>query len=273
MNADEICKLTKIPKGRIYTLLNELLEKKLIEKIDKNPATYSAGNFNEKAMLFLDRQFQNNQMREKEMIHLLDHTREGRIGLVDTSQKYKENIFKMLKESKSMNVILREGTGPFIFYPREKEDYFKIREAISRVRTTFTGTSGASYMFHEKYHELSHSVRIRSIADAKSMLNFLDIAKSCFGELKFERYVKLKLEHVREHQMGLRVVEEGFPYSLYEGDKIAMIVFVYKQSIVGVTTTSKQIIEIYRDIFDKCYSRAVPIQEFIKAKYGITEAE
>lgn len=269
MTADEICVKTGIPKGRIYTLLNMLIRKRLIEKIEKNPASYSAGNFEKKVAVFLDMTFHDNQLYEKEMISVLNQAEAGKIELLNDSAKYMKDVLKMLSECKKMDIILRHGVSPIILYPKEKKDFLKIRKWISTYRPTFTGIGESSYIFFAKYHELAESRKINYVATEESVINYFNAVKKCFGGKRFKIFVKTKLQAIRNHNLGIRLLKASFPYSLNVSETNAMIALVYRKSILGFTTTSRQIIDIYQNTFKGSFSQGMPIQRVISRNYGI----
>ena len=63
--ADEICERTTIPKGRIYNLLNELIEMRLLERKSGVPAVYSMGDPESRILDFLKHSFTKEVQKQK----------------------------------------------------------------------------------------------------------------------------------------------------------------------------------------------------------------
>src|SRR3989344_6977948 len=53
LSAEKVCELAKIPPGRIYLFLNELLDSGLIQKTTKKPYVYWMENPKEKIITFM----------------------------------------------------------------------------------------------------------------------------------------------------------------------------------------------------------------------------
>jgi predicted DNA-binding protein YlxM (UPF0122 family) len=270
LSADEICDTTNIPKGRIYQFLNNLVDKKLIEKIEKNPALYSTVNFPEKVSDFLDDKLMETRLFEKEAISLLNRTKPEETAIISNSGEYKHNVLKILKESNHVDIIQKNGSIPFIFYPGDRNDHAKIRHNISKTRITFTGEGIESCKFHEGHHELSHSVIINCIADSESMKTYLDICKEYFGTAKFRSFIEKILKCIIRHKMKIKIIDESHPYNLYVSDNYSMLSIIYHKSIMGFSTTAPSIIKIYEGIFNQYYQNGISVQKFIKDNYNIS---
>lgn len=268
LTAVNICELTKIPKGRIYYFLNLLIEKKLIEKNDKNPATYSTKDFEEKVSDFLDRKELSNRFLERDMLTGLSQIIDGETRIIHNADNYKKAVIEIFKESKAINLVLRKKNIPPLFYPQDEKDYIAIRKELAKLRETFTGQGTASYLYHKWINDLSKHVKIRCVVAKDSLSSYLNIARKYFGQVKFNRFIADVLAEINSRNMVIKVVEESYPYHLYISGDRAIFALIYRKSIVGFDTNSKRIVEIYENIFKDLYAAGMPLRDFMKEEYG-----
>lgn len=266
LTADEICKVTKIPKGRIYEFLNELLSIKLILKDKSLPSKYFIKDLDNQIVDFLEYSFNDLMSKEMAVMEVLEEkTKPDQIKLIRTAQEYSFHIMRLFKEGKHFKMIVRNKSAPPNIYPENEEDYVRLRQEIEGKRVTLTGGKGKlNLLLYKSYMSAWKEKQFVYIMGKEGFDFFFKNYDSAFGSKKTVEYmIKLK-EDLKERNTKVIVVDEYIPYSIYLSEKEMLLVLTHSGGeLAGFVISNKHIIDVYHKLFEEMIKRGKDIAHYI----------
>ncbi|MFC1698030.1 helix-turn-helix domain-containing protein, partial [Nanoarchaeota archaeon] len=182
--AGSISKKTKIPLGRIYDFLNDLINWRLIAKKRGKPAKYTMQDPKMRILDFLKRQSDNFAEKELKVTEMLRDEGGEDIEVINDSNQFTFALMKALAKYNHFRIIDRYQALPYILYPQDEKDYMKMREVISKNRITLSGRSPeVAVMFFKAFKEAYQSgKKFEYITSVKAVDFYASILKKNFKE-------------------------------------------------------------------------------------------
>ena len=264
--AHEICRRTKIPIGRIYDFLNELLSYDLIEKISGKPALYSMANPSEKITSFLKHKFDRLVEKENRILDLMQ--RKQSIESMETIHSGDEFTFKqiqLLSECKAIKTVVRHGSIPFPIYPSDSTEFQKVREVIVKNRPTMAHTTHEmTFMIYKAYKDAYKKGKQFSAIIEKSALDFnLNIIKTKLGEPFLKKMIEGFKEKIKKYKIKIHVVDEYVPMQIFITEKKVLLSIIHLGITTGVLIQSDEVVSLYKDFYDDLVGKSKPIEDCI----------
>jgi sugar-specific transcriptional regulator TrmB len=271
MTADEICKKTGIPKGRIYEFLNYLVDVDLVSKIRAVPAKYTVANFEKRIMDFLNFNFDNYLKKEMEIIDAMsDGKRIESIKMVKTREEHILQIRRSYISDKEFMIIERKNTVPFFFFPENDQDFRRIRSEISRRRPVLHRTDQHLIMYKNTFFSTLKTSRksFRYLVNQTAINNYFDAYLAAFDKKKMQSQLQIITDIMKEKDVKVRVTKDIFPYHMFLTDKRLMLSLNLPESISGMLVESKGVINEYAGFFRMMFSSAKPVEPILAKLKG-----
>ena len=266
--ADEICARTGIPKGRIYNLLNELINMRLIERKSGVPAVYSMSNPHDKIMEFLRYEFNKNIEKQKRLMSMLEE-KEGyeKVEVIPDNESYDYELMSLLSESLWLKIIHGNLSIAWFIQPRTEADFWKVRQEINkRRRAATTPSKDISLLKYRSYLELYKSKPAEQIMTKEAFDSFVSVVKDVYGKTKTREWAREMLKNL-EASPNVKLFVMDSPSSVfnqYISDKGVLSILIFRGDVTGIKIIGKRVVELYSKYFEELKSRSAPIQEHLK---------
>ena len=267
LTAQQLSKKTKIPLGRIYEPLNQLISNKLIEKIGKKPSKYVFENSNERILEFLQNKFHNFVKDENKIIDMLDDKTPPRIDLLRSTEDFTFSLLKLLSSCKSgLKTIARYGSLPFIFYPSTKQEFIQMREVIDAKRTTIAHTTQTkSIRVFNAYHEaLKKNKHFYAICNKDTFLWHINLIKKNLGQDFLDRMIADFRRKCKQYDIKLYIIEEYLPMQVFVIHNQIMLFHIHMGIGSGLEIHNKEVVQLYEGMFKDMVKRSKSAEYYLK---------
>ncbi|MFT4343566.1 MAG: helix-turn-helix domain-containing protein [Candidatus Woesearchaeota archaeon] len=266
MNADELSNNTNIPKGRIYEHLNELIAKKLIDKSEKKPYTYTIENFEQNIAEFLKQTFENMVQKQHSIMHLIEQKKSkiDEIISIDTSEDYSFRTIQILKESRFLKNIIRHGSIPFVLYPKKSSSFSKVRSLYIENRPTLSNTTvEMTFMIYHAYEDAYEKKKpMEYIVEEEALNIHRKIMIEKMGEKFFAQMIQEVKERLKQSSIRVYVAKEFIPMQILISDKKVFLALTHHSHTKGLILMNPSAVEIYEQYFDNIKKRCTRIEDF-----------
>ena len=266
LSAEKICEQTTIPVGRIYAFLNELLSFSLIQKTNKKPYVYWMEHPKENILHFMKSKFDIFVKNEHKVMKLLEEKEQiKQVEHVDTSNTFMFTYMKMLGQCENIHAVAISNSLPFEFYAHDKEDFLKLRDLIIMTRPTLAHrTKESSLMAFKTIQDFFAKKKSYTVILEKKTLDFHK--KLIIDELGSEFYKKVVgdlRKRMAENNLRMFVIDEHNPMQLFVSDDRVFFSLRHHGATSGVLLRSKDIANLYMNLFNGVLQRAKPIEGFL----------
>ncbi len=255
LTAHEISKQTKIPMGRIYDFLNELLLKKLVEKNEGTPARYFISNLEQNVSNFLNFQFESENKRVLAITAALDKLYASSSAGIRILYGKEEFILEMIKHtqaSKCSKMMLLGLAVPYLFYPEDKNEFLKMRRLVTGRRgSSLTGESPAlQALLNDAIHRRCREGKeYKWIISEKTIKIFVESLEKNYGKKYVLDYLS-GLKNKIKHNIQVRTTNEDFPYSMSIFDDCIMFAARADGEMVSLVFNSQEGVQFFSKFFD-----------------------
>lgn len=265
--AKKLAARSGIPLGRLYQYVNELLYYGLIEKKGKKPCVYSIENVDEKIRNFMKKKFDEVVENEKIILDVLQKKEESDyIEITKTKDEFTYTQIKMLGNSKKFYTLSRYGSLPFMIYPAKYEDFVKFRKLIAQSRPTLAHSSPeTTYMVNKAYVDAYKSGKsLVAIVSKESLELHFNIAKSKLGEEFLFSMIKDLQERIKKYKIKIYLLDEYLPMQIFVNEDTVFLSMIHEGATPGTIIHSKNVRDIYLQMFEDMITRSVPIENYLK---------
>lgn len=266
LSAEKICDTTTIPMGRIYAFLNELLELGLIHKTNKKPYVYWMDNPKENIITFMKNRFDTFVKNEHRVMKLLEEKEQiTQMEQVESSGQFIYTYMKMLHQCERMYAICMSASLPFEFYAHNQDDFIKIRNIIIQARPTIAHrTPEKALLAFKTLQEFFGKKKEYTVIMEKKSLDFhKQLIVNEFGQPFFDKVVNDLKKRMAEDNLKLFVIDDHNPMQLFVSDDRVFFSLRRHGTTSGVLLRSKDIAELYMNLFNSVLARAKPVEEYL----------
>lgn len=272
MTAEELCNATKIPKGKIYTFLNKLLEMKLVEKTLDFPATYAVPNLEQKMLDFLNEEFERFTKKQKQMVDLLagENAKSVDFEIIYDKREFIFKLMEMLSDGTEFKYILRYPALPYLVYLASPEEFMFTHNLIVQTRDALTDSKDNAPLLLNNFYvkKFEQKDRFEYIVCKNSLDEFLKLIKNKVGKAAYKKKIseiKLKL---KKYNVSMRIIDEHFPLGIYLSNNKVIIVLTSSGALTGIIHRKKEVIDFYSNLFSEMQERSYPIEDYFKRING-----
>lgn len=265
MTADEICKKTGIPKGRIYEFLNMLVEKQIAKKIQEKPAFYTAKNLKQNVYDFMKYNFDLLTNTEAEIINAIeDEETSEKIEMITNTDEYFVKLRKAIVEDDDFKMIERRLSIPFFFYPKDEIKFMELRKSIAKKRSISLKEEN-SQIFKKFYNEaFRKGKKFKYITTQQAIKLFFKTLRELYGKEVLINRINHILRGFKKYNVEVRVISDPITNFLMVSNQTIFMCLNIPDRIVGIKVKGKDIIKEYDKYFYNIYKDAMPAQYFLK---------
>jgi sugar-specific transcriptional regulator TrmB len=267
LTAKQLSKVTQIPLGRIYEPLNQLLDEKLIEKNGKKPCLYSFDDPHSNVIPFLKRKFNKFLEDENTIVELLEKPESPKIDLLKSKEDFTFYLIKLLSSCKrGLRTVARHESLPFIFYPKNKKDFVKLRNLINKKRTTIAHTTDTkAIMVYNAYQEaLSKNKFFRAICNEETFLWHIKLIKKHLGDDFLKKVIKEFRERCRDKDIKFYIIKEYLPMQIFITQNTVILFHIHLGVGSGIEIQNKETVELYKGMFNDMVKRSKNVEHYLK---------
>ena len=264
LDANEICKLTDIPKGKIYDYINGLLKNKLIERTEKKPFVYSLPDLNQNVLRFMKHKIDSVIDAQREVIDIMKGKGLEQVELITDSRKFTQIHLNMVSESKIFQYVSLHGSVPYVLYPFDYEKFIRLRKAVSKSRTTITYTDHEIAMLICRSYQdaLEHGKEIDVILEKDALIYQMNVIKKELGKKFFNDWKKTVIEQLKKYKIKVKLLDEYIPMQI-DVNEIRVNLSIKHLGITnGIVIQSREAAGFYTEVFNQMSERgedALPI--------------
>lgn len=267
LTADEICKKTNIPKGRIYNFLNELIENKLLEKTPETPATYTARPLTDRILEFFNYNFEKLMQNELKILSKIEKKEElESVDFITGSKQYAFQIIRMLSESERFLVVERGTSVSLLLYPQNKEEFHELRKEILRRRgeVLIAGSEKQQMLVKLAYdNAYLEGKKFQMAIYKEGIKTFLKSFKDALGKERLKEWFEELEKNIKEGKLSVKVIPRNLPFYIYFGENRMILVLYNKGMRVGLSLRSGKL-DFIQDSFREIFNEGEKFIPFVK---------
>ncbi len=270
LDAKEISKKTEIPYGRIYNYLNELLHFKLVEKTTKKPSLYFISNLNENVVSFMRGKIGEQLKAQSEIMHLLStFGGGGHVGLIDNSEQFTDNHINMITESHVFHMMSVHDSFPYIIYPEKFEDFFKLRQMITKHRATITDADlDTTLLMYRTYLDaLKKGKKLIVIFEKASFDMHMKLIKSKLGAKFLKKMLAGAIERLVKYQVDVYVTDEYTTMQMDLSETRVVLCLRYLGTVNGISIFDSNVTKFFNHVFEQKIKESQPVLPLLKKLY------
>ncbi|HLD58240.1 MAG TPA: helix-turn-helix domain-containing protein [archaeon] len=268
MTADSLCENLKIPKGKIYTFLNKLINLNLIEKTPGFPAIYSVPSLEQKMIDFLNTDFERFVKKQKQMVEIITEEKkpENDFEIIKEKKEFVFKLMEMLAEEKEIKYILRYPAIPYLFYAGAPAEFSNIQEIIVNSREALTDTKDSTPLLLNNLYlrKFKEGSRFEFIVCKKAVDDFFRLMMQKKGRKECKKIIAEIKNKLKKHNVSITLIDELFPLGIYLAKDKVMTVLQFGGAITGIIHKKTEVIKFYETLFREMQERAYPIENYFK---------
>jgi len=275
LKVPEIVGKTGIPKGKIYDLLNELIDKGLIGRYGKNPKKYTTKNLFLQMKKSLSNNFVEQVKNHIKVLNLLEEEPQPeKVIVFSNSEDYFKSIMVEMEKTNSLKVLCRHKSVPFVLYPNDRDEFLKIRKFVSKKRKLFLSSEELFAKMNEKYHQfLNSGKRLEYIIDRESIDNYFNNLRKYLGKVKFNQFRDEIYFKLKNSNLSINVIENNYQYSMFVSDTSVFINVAALSSSLGLSIYNKETASVYSALFEDIKSISESLGKLSTKMLGIIKEE
>lgn len=273
LTAEEICEKAEVPKGRVYSYLNDLIEKKLILKKDEKPAKYWIDSLEQRIIQHSYSDLSKKARKQKKLVSEIKD-----FESITPISEMRELILLEAREKmigEEIGMIQRNKTYPSLFYPQDDwESYFKFREKMGRFRKEKehfnpVDKRNQGLSMEATKRSLKEDIPIKYVLSKSSYERFTRRLAQEFNSEEVKDTLQRILGTLKENNnLEIRVVEEPCNYTLLITDKSLIFGLIERMPeetlITGFLLRGEESVDRYWSIFNTRYRKGEELEEAVQ---------
>ncbi len=171
---------------------------------------------------------------------------------------YTASIIRNLEESKEFKEISKYP--PFLFYPQNKKDFFRLRKIIKSERETLCDSKSLnlSYEINNAYKKACKSGnKLMFIQGEEEIIKFFKSYEDVFGKEETKKKIKEIFNELKKYKIIIKTVKNIEPYiNIHITPNELVLGSIHNEEVIGFSTSGNKIIKIYEKIFDNMYKNS-----------------
>lgn len=265
--ADEICERTTIPKGRVYNLLNELINMRLIVREKGVPAVYSMKNPEDRVLDFLRYDFNREVEKQNRLLSLLqEKSKADRLDLITNNVEYDYNLVALMSRAQFLKTIHRHLSISWFIQPRDEQEFWELRQEINRKRrAATTPAKEISILKYRTYMKLYREKPVEQIMTKEALDMYVSIYTEMYGKEKLSAWAKEILEDLeKQKNVRLYILDTiSSVFNTYISDKEVLSIVIFRGEVSGIDVMGERVADLYNKAFEEMKSRAQPLQKYL----------
>lgn len=267
LSANKISEETKIPLGRIYEYLNNLINLKLIEKSEKKPYKYSIENLDQNIIEFLRHKFDDMVEKQNKVMSLIEHKSQDfdEIDIVASGDDFSFRTVQLVGEARYIKNVVRHGSVPFALYPENSKDFLKVRNSVVEKRSTLAHTTPEmTFMIYRAHNEAYKKGKAMEYIVEESALKFhFDLIKKKFGKQFFDKMIKEIKRRLSTYNVHVHVIKEFIPMQTFITEKKLFLSLIHFEHTHGIIIRNDAAVKLYGEYFDEMKKRCTDVFSYL----------
>jgi sugar-specific transcriptional regulator TrmB len=265
LTAEDICKQTHIPKGRIYGYLNNLMANQVINRSPKRPFTYSIPDLKTNIAWFTKNRVDTLIQAQTELIEHLGQSSATNVELIKDSAGFSQKHMDMINESKLMKIMSIHNSFPYLLYPEKLEHFLKVRKLIVNSRPTIThrGKETALYIYRTYLDALKKGKGIVFIFEKESFDFHMALFKRKLGPL-FKTLLQDVIHRLETNHASAYIIDEYLPLQIDSNDKRVTLSLHYGGATTGIMLRNKEAAQFFNKVFKQRIERSQNVLPILK---------
>lgn len=261
--AEALTKNAKIPLGRVYAYLNDLVRMQLVERTERKPFKYVIANFNRAIINFMHSRMTEYLHTESEVLGLMKGGHEH-IDLIKTREEYTRSHLHLIEDSMHIRLVCFHNSFPFVLYPDDFDEFVHVRKYVMSFRKTISHIMGDGlYVIFRAYQKaLARGAKFDIIVEKSAILNHLEMFKRELEPAFYARFIKHMEQRLR--RVMIRSIDEYLPMEIDIGDHMVVLALSHLDMATGIVSRSEHVRSLYLALFEQKCARAQDIQELLK---------
>jgi hypothetical protein len=266
LSAENVCRLTAIPTGRIYEYLNLLVEKGIVKKSAKRPFMYSIPDLKRSVVRFTQNRIDEMTRSQSEIMYQLRQVNSQAVDVVTNAMVFTQNHINMALEGSVFKVMCIKGSFPYILYPRGFDDFVRIRGIVTKARTTISRAGqDMAHLIHKAYQEtLDAGNRLIVILDRAAFDFHMKLFHDTLGKEEFVAMLNDVIEKLMLYDAKVYVVDEHNPLQMDVSEKRVCLSLRYLGVTTGITIESEEAVRFFSLAIEEKIKNAQDVLPMLK---------
>ncbi|MBI2147175.1 ArsR family transcriptional regulator [Candidatus Woesearchaeota archaeon] len=270
LRAEDICKATHIPQGRIYDYLNFLVENGLVERSHKKPFLYSIKDLRKSVIWFTKQKIDGMVQSQDEIIGRFKDEAQSSFSLITDSAVFTKTHCDLITKSKIFRVLAIHRSFPYMLYPENLQDFVAVRKLITSSRPTITTNNSESILLvYRCYMDAFHKgKKMTCIMERETFDKHLKLFEQYFPPDKLAAILQDIVTKLKKYGAEVFVIDEYSAMQTDFNEKEVCLCVNYSGITNGFHTRSKELASFFNRVFMEKMKRADPVLPLLEKKLG-----
>ncbi|MBI5884464.1 hypothetical protein HZB89_00010 [archaeon] len=266
LTAPELCKTAKVPLGRIYSYLNELIRLELAEKTSGVPSRYSIKSISRGVTKALDASFNAFLEKRRKIASLVEQPQET--VFIDSKIDLTNELIKIWYESGRINAVYNQLSVPLFLYQHDKQAFLEDRQFVAKDRDTIIEAQEHlnSLFFDANYQAYVGGARLNYVACKHALDFYFNLIKKYYGREELRKRInEIKENMKRFSNVKIRVLDEPNILHFYVTQDKTIVTFARtKGTIAAIVSFDKKLIKFYQNLFENMLARTTSFESYLR---------
>lgn len=267
-NAEELSTKSGIPKVKIYTFLNELINSNAIKKTTAFPSRYYISSIEDTIQNLLDKKFENFMDKRAEILSFLENSDLKQVTKsIFSENEYTKALIDVYSKNNALSIISKADSFPRFLCPKDKQNYLRYRNTVQKYRKKFTEHENnidktALYSIYTKM--LNGKRPVRQTISKAGLSNYFAMVSKEFGKCELKRRLVEIKNDLQKYDFEVRVVNSEYPFNLHVTNSSVCFATVCKNCVIGFSSIDKSLISTYNKLFEEEWENGTDFKDAIK---------
>ena len=265
--AEDLCKVTHIPQGRIYEYLNTLVESGLVSRSHKKPYLYSVPDFKKNVVWFTKQKIDGMVKAQDELLETLKQP-SSNVALINNSAMFSKTHCDIITKARIFRMIGIHHSLPFMLYPEELDEFKALRRVITSSRPTIVQSNGeTTLLVYKTYMDAFKKGKSMSGIFEKDTFNrHMQLFERAFEKQQFLAMLDSMIAKIKKYHIDLFVLDEFSAMQIDFNEKEVCLSVNYAGVTSGFHIRSRELASFFNRVFLEKMKRAENVLQLLEEK-------
>ena len=264
LSAEDVCRRALIPAGRIYEYLNVLVENGIVKKSAQRPFKYTIPDLKHSIIRFTQNRIDDMMRLQSEMMYQLREAQQVRV--VQNAMAFSQAHMSMALEGNVFKIVCIQGSFPYLLYPRDFNAFMRIRDIVTRARSTISRAGhDMAHLIYKAYQEaLEAGKRLMVVFDKQTFHFHMKLFRDALGHDEFVVLLKDIIQKLEAYDAEVYVVDEASPLQIDVSEKRVCLGLRYVGVTTGILIEGAEAVLFFNRAFDEKVQKAQDVLPLLK---------
>lgn len=268
--AEELREAAGLPKGRVYSVLKELVSLRLLRQLQSRPSMFAMETPEEFVESRLEEFF---NRRAQLLSEIYSEGPVSGMAIIHEQEEYVSSFIEAYNTSSPISMIQRADSIPFVImlYPDNQKASFTKFRTIYRQKGTSLFHPGSvaeelNWVLAKKAEEHAKKLPDRCIMSVNGLLRLRSVVTTAYGKKEWPKYLKFLKNKLANTPFRIRVLRHHSLSNIMIAPDRVITVTAINDKPLGFIAKSRDVARMNQIIFESMWSSSVPMENYLAKK-------